>query len=255
MSRDTRGTCPGDGPQAVPGTVPGTVLAGARPHARARTCAPAHAPARPQPNPTQPNPLSLPEERETYLSNPVPEAEPELPAPQAAHSERRWRSFPKGWRGWSIDTASEAVAQGLTTADLAGHVDYWTLRDFPGGAVSDLDGELRRGIPGIAARKRKATAAARAAPASTPPPAPDPYSWAPTAEHRTLAKRHGCNLQHAVNAYRAARLPERIGSTLRVNEDFMRRLQWWCEHGGEFPATGKLSRFEASRQPAKAVGA
>ncbi len=270
LSQGQVGHVPGQAghvPAGVPGSVPGVVLAGARPPAPARTCAPTRVGARPQPNPTQPNPLSLPEERKVDSKDPAPE--PELPpaaargeprpepVPAPARSERRWRSFPKGWRGWSIQTSGEAVAQGLSTADLAGHVDYWTLRDFPGGPVNDLDGELRRAIAGIVARKRKAAAATGAAPPGASPATPDatPHRWAPTAEHRAFAKKHDRNLQDAVNPYRAAGMPERIGTTWRIDEDFMHRLRWWVEHGGDFPATGKRSRFEAAREPARAVGA
>lgn len=153
--------------------------------------------------------------------------------------ERRWKSFPKRWRGWSIETSAEAVARGLTQTDLAAHVDYWSRRRFPGGTVDDLDGELRDALPGIA--ERKAAKSGNAPPA----PAPDPYAWAPTDEHRGFCKRRALDLAFAVQAYRAAGTPKRATSTLAANEDFMRRLKWWAEHG-EFLAAGKLPQRQAA---------
>jgi hypothetical protein len=177
------------------------------------------------------------------------ESEGQEPEPAAStRSGKRWKCFPPDWRGWSLETLAEADARGLTTADLAGHVKYWTVRDFTGGAVTDLDGELRRSLEGIAERKRKPESVAG-------PPAADPYAWAPTAEHRDFAKERRLPLRRAADAYRAARMPDKAGSTLRANEDFMRRLRWWADNGGEFPATGKLPRVEASGEARKAVGA
>lgn len=171
------------------------------------------------------------------------ESEPE-PRPPATREHER---FPIGWK-WSLKTTAAAVARGLTADDLQGHVDYYTTRSFPGGKVNDLDGEgldleLRRSLPGIAERKKKASG-------SAPPAAAEPvdrYAWAPTDEHRKFAKEHALDLRHAVAAYRASKVAETIG-TFRAHDDFMRRLRWWAEHGGEFPI-GKLARTS------KAVGA
>lgn len=158
--------------------------------------------------------------------------------PPSHQSELRWKHFPKGWREWSLETSAEAAALGLTTADLAGHVAYWTLRDFSGGTVNDLDGELRRALPGIVARKRAA-----ASPAARPEAASssNPYAWAPTQEHRAFAKSHDLALQPAVDAYRATGLPDKLG-TLRAHDDFTRRLRHWHETGGFVP-TGPLPRL------------
>jgi hypothetical protein len=94
---------------------------------------------------------------------------------------------------------------------------------------------LQRSLEGIAERKRRGSAPPQA------PPAPDPYAWAPTAAHRAFANARVLRLRVAADAYRAARMPDDLG-TLRANEDFMRRLHWWADNGGEFPATGKLPR-------------
>lgn len=181
--------------------------------------------------------------QERELCEVEPEPEPRPPAP------REHKRFPIGWK-WSLKTTAAAVARGLTADDLQGHVDYYTTRAFPGGTVDDLDGEgldleLRRSLPGIAERKKKAS--------SAPPAAAEPvdrYAWAPTDEHRKFAKEHDppLDLPRAVAAYRAAKLPERASSTLSANDDFMRRLRSWGDQGGDFPI-GKLAR------PSKAVGA
>lgn len=224
---DSRGTH-GDSP-------PGASLTGARPHVPAH--APAHAGAgvRSQPNPTQPNPLfsSLgADERERD--------DRDLEHEPRHQSERRWKHFPKGWCEWSSETAAEAAKLGLTNVDLAGHVDYWTRRNFPGGSVNDLDGELRSALDGIAKRKRAA-----ASPSSQPDAgASNPYAWAPTQAHRELAKRHGLALQLAVDAYRASGLPEKLG-TLRAHDDFTRRLKHWHETD-EFVPTGPLKRAQGA---------
>lgn len=227
---DTRGT-PGD-------TSEGDTLTGARPHAPA----PTRGRARPHSNPPQPSQPSLSsEERELSLR----ESEP----PSSGPREQRWKCFPDGWRGWSLATTAAAVALGLTPDDLAGHVDYWSLRDFPGGSVNDLDGELRRGLDGIAKRKGKTASSA------PPPLAADPYAWAPIAAHRAFAKAHELDLAIAAAAYRTAKVPDRLG-TLKANDDFMRRLEWWAENGGEFRAVGPLPRRESSApETRKAVGA
>jgi hypothetical protein len=221
---DSRGTA-GDSP-------PATSLTCARPHVPAHAPAHAHGGVRTQPNPTQPNPLfsSLGDERERD-----DDREPETPH----QSERRWKHFPKGWREWSSETMDAATRHGLTAADLGGHVDYWTLRNFPGGSVNDLDGELMRSIRGIAERKRAASSSAHDAPGAS-----NPYAWAPTQEHREFAKRHGLTLQLAVDAYRASGLPEKLG-TLRAHDDFTRRLKHW-HVSGEFVATGPLKRAQGA---------
>lgn len=231
-------------------------------HEPSRPVTPSHAESQPSQNVT----LSL---AELSLAEPIsseraresdggrePESEPE-PEPEPSASPRegaKHPSYPEGWR-WSLKTTAEAEARGLTAADLQGHVNYWTVRDFAGGAVTDLDGELRRSLEGIASRKAKATGSIAAG--ATEPI--DRYAWAPTGEHRAFAKERGRDLRIAVDAYRAARMPEKAPSTLRAHEDFMRRLRWWADNGGEFPATGKLPRQRPSAPEAaaacKAVGA
>lgn len=163
-------------------------------------------------------------------------------------TERRWPRFPAGWR-WSDATTAAAAELGLAAGDLQAHVDYWTVRPF---AVppSDLDGELRRSLAGIAERKRGKTGAQPGAP-------PDSYAWTPTAEHRALALLHGFDLRAAVAAYRETGAPDTLG-TLRANEDFTRRLRCWALLGGAFLASGKLPRRPREPEPdaaAKEAGA
>lgn len=224
---DNRGTT-GDGP-------PVASLTCARPHVPASAPAPALAGMRSQPNPTQPNQnLSLgADERER-------DDDRDLEHEPRRQSERRWKHFPKGWREWSSETTTEAARHGLTAADLAGHVQYWTVRDFPGGSVNDLDGELMRSIPGIAERKRGGQGS-RGEPAASV----NPYGWAPTQEHREFHKKAALPpLQLAVDAYRAGGLPEKL-STLPAHDDFMRRLKHWHE-SGEFVPTGPLKRAKGA---------
>jgi hypothetical protein len=240
VSRDVSRGHQGD----AAGHVPGDALADARPPAPAHT----RGRARSQPNPLKPSqtPFSS-EEREAL------EPEPS----SGTRAGPKHARFPVGWR-WSLETSAEAVALGLGADDLQDHVDYWTPRSFAV-PVDDLDGkgldvELRRSLKGIAERKRKGESSA--APPQAPP-APDPYAWAPTDEHRAFAKAQRLELPRAIAAYRAARMPEKFSSTLRANEDFMRRLRWWADNAGErgFPATGRLPRVEASGEARKAVGA
>ncbi len=101
-----------------------------------------------QPNLAQPS--SLPEERAP---------EPRVIPSGAGTRRPSWSSFPKGWR-WSDETTAAAAMVGVTPAQLQEHVDYWTLRDFSGGGVNDLDGELRRSLGTI--RERGETARAKA---------------------------------------------------------------------------------------------
>ena len=238
-----RGT-PGDSG----GHVPGDTLASVRPPAHVSAPARVHALARPQPNPAQPNPLCP--DREAGR-NETRENDASSPPATPERTGQWWLKFPKGWREWSLETAAEAVALGLTRHDLGGHVDYWSLRRFPGGSVDDLDGELRRALPGIAERKRMATERGAA---PEPAASSNPYAWAPTAEHRAFATARSLDLQSAATAYRATGIPDRLG-TLRAHDDFMRRLRWWADHGGDFPASGKLPRVEASPEQRTAVGA
>lgn len=227
-------------------------------HAPSHPVTPSHAPSHdvtPSLDLDRSNPISDPDRASTQereILPPIAEpAEREPPPSSATRGQRRWASFPEGWRDWSLATTAAAVALGLTKKDLAGHVDYWTPRAFPGGAVSDLDFELRRGLEGIAERKR---AASSSAPPGAPP-ASDPYRWAPIAKHRAFARERRLDLARAVDAYHAANAPERLG-TLKANDDFMRRLEWWADNGGEFRAVGALPRRESSAPDArKAVGA
>lgn len=227
-------------------------------HAPSRAVTPPHAPSHDvTPNQGQSQPDLIPSDPDRARAQ-EREILPRLgsdPPPSSATRGRRWASFPEGWRDWSLATTAAAVALGLTPQDLAGHVDYWTPRDFPGGAITDLDFELRRGLDGIAERKRKAERKRNGesnAPPGAPPATVDPYAWAPIAAHRTFAKAHRLDLARAADAFRAARVPDELG-TLKANDAFMRRLEWWAENGGEFPATGKLPRRE-STAPRKAVG-
>jgi hypothetical protein len=66
--------------------------------------------------------------------------------------------FPDGWR-WSSETESAAAMAGVTPADLAEHVRWWTPRRWSV-PVHDLDGALRAALPSI--RKRAETARAKA---------------------------------------------------------------------------------------------
>ncbi len=66
--------------------------------------------------------------------------------------------FPEGWR-WSSETESAAAMAGVTTADLAEHVTWWTPRRWSV-PVHDLDGALRAALPSI--RKRAETQRAKA---------------------------------------------------------------------------------------------
>ncbi len=104
----------------------------------------------------------------------------------------RWSSFPKGWR-WSDETTAAAAMVGVTPAQLQEHVDYWTLRDFSGGGVNDLDGELRRSLGTI--RERGETARAKALRAKQAPARPSFGSPLPLLEpdrkQLAYAERHG----------------------------------------------------------------
>lgn len=230
-----------------------------------RAVTPSHEPSRnvtpSLADPNQTDPISSDPDRASAQereSLPEPAAEPG-PAPSSGtRGGVKHLRFPVGWR-WSLKTTAEAVALGLTAADLQGHVDYWTLRSFAV-PVDDLDGEgldgeLRRSLAGIAERKRKAESSAPSA--GTSPPAGNPYAWAPNAEHRAFAKARGLDLGRAVDAYRAAKMPELLPSSFRADEDFMRRLHWWADNGGDFPATGKRPRREREATPEtlRAVGA
>ncbi len=107
----------------------------------------------------------------------------------------KWPSFPKGWR-WSEETEAAALMQGVTRAQLQEHVDYWTLRDFSGGGVNDLDGELRRTIGTI--RKRSETERAKALRAKQAPArafgGPALPLLEPDRKQLAYAKHHGLDV-------------------------------------------------------------
>lgn len=130
----------------------------------------AEAPRASQPQPQLPTPNS-------QLPTPTREAEPPcapehiteirtVKARAAAHEPpvvpAQYRQYPKGWR-WSAETESEALMQAVSRDDLQEHVTFWTthLWTVP---VTDLDGELRRKIPDIRARRETNQAKARAGP-------------------------------------------------------------------------------------------
>jgi hypothetical protein len=148
------------------------------------------------------------------------------PIPNGAGTRRPgWSSFPKGWR-WSDETTAAAAMVGVTPAQLQEHVDFWTLRDFSGGAVNDLDGELRRVIGSI--RKRAVTEQAKAlrVAASTGPRAfgaAPSTPWDPTSRHLAFAKKHGLDIEALAREFRLARVPDR--RTLHeANEEFGKRM-------------------------------
>jgi hypothetical protein len=58
--------------------------------------------------------------------------------------------YPPGWH-WSPDTEGAAILAGVSVEQLQEQVDYWTTHVFSR-PVRDLDGELRRSIPGIKTR-------------------------------------------------------------------------------------------------------
>lgn len=102
------------------------------------------------------HPISIPSHIEREKDTDSKSASDECPdsSPQVTEIREtgsRWSSYPKGWH-WSRATEAAAMTIGLSPEDLQEHVDFWTLRDFPGGPVRDLDGELTRSLGGI--RKR-----------------------------------------------------------------------------------------------------
>ncbi len=137
----------------------------------ARSLEPVPEPA-PEPAP-EPTPESEPEPATVPLPLPVPLPAPEPPrlrlVPGGADGPR-YPSYPKGWR-WSAETAAAAGIAGVSTDELQEHVSWWTTHDFAR-PCNDLDGELRRSVPGI--RKHSETerfkAAARASPQQTSKP-------------------------------------------------------------------------------------
>lgn len=141
-----------------------------------------------------------------------------------------WWQYPRGWT-WSEATEAEASMQGVTAVQLREHVDYWTLHKFSR-PCTDLDGELRRRIPDI--RKHGETARSKQSQAVTS--TGNAYGFAPTQEHRDFALEHGRDLATAVVLYRAAGTPDRAGSTLAANADFMRRLRCLVETGTFIPS-------------------
>lgn len=168
------------------------------------------------------------------------EGEPEPATRSRTRGRRRRRAepaghwqFPAGWR-WSPATTAAAARAGVTESELAAHVAYWTPRRWSH-EVTDLDGALVLAFDGIKGRR-----------APSEPLASNPYAWAPTAEHRAFATSKGLPLQIAVDAYRASKRPDDLG-TLRANDDFMARLRAWAATG-EFKPTGPLPKpREAAR--------
>jgi hypothetical protein len=82
---------------------------------------------------------------------------PERVEPQGAAEELHGH-FPEGWR-WSSETEAAAAMAGVTPADLAEHVAWWTPRRWSV-PVHDLDGALRAALSSI--RKRAETERAKA---------------------------------------------------------------------------------------------
>jgi len=143
-----------------------------------------------------------------------------------------WSSFPKGWR-WSTETEQAAAMVGVTPAQLQEHVDFWTLRDFSGGAVNDLDGELRRVIGDIRKRAEVQQAKAKRLAASAGPrsygSAPS-TPWEPTSRHRAYAAKHKLDIEALAREFRLAEVPER--RTLHsCNEEFGRRMSLVAKGG------------------------
>jgi hypothetical protein len=147
-----------------------------------------------------------------------------------------WWQYPDGWK-WSAETSAAALAVGVTEAELAEQVRFWTNRRWSV-PCTNLDGELQRSFDGIIAyRKRTGGAALGDAAQGGGVFTTGQYKWTPTDEHRAIAA--GRPLSHAVEAYRAAKTPDRFASTLQVNDDFTRRLRHWID-SGEFIAAGPL---------------
>lgn len=152
-----------------------------------------------------------------------------------------WRQYPPGW-SWSPETAAAAAAKGVTPAELQETVTFWTTHLWSAPAT-DLDAELVRRLDGIVEYRSKKGGPRGAAAGA---PAANPYRWAPTDEHRAIAKAHALPLPFAVDAYRATGRPDRLSSTLKANDDFTARLKWWAT-SGEFVATGPLPKAARAR--------
>jgi hypothetical protein len=109
-------------------------------------------------------------------------------------------------------TAAAAMV-GVTPAQLQEHVTYWTLRNFSGGGVNDLDGELRRSIGSI--RERGETARAKALRAKAAPPRAFGAQPLPAFEANSkalaYAKRHGLDVAGMVKALIEDGVPDKLG--------------------------------------------
>lgn len=143
-----------------------------------------------------------------------------------------WPCFPKGWR-WNDETTAAAAMVGVTPAQLQEHVTYWTLRNFSGGGVNDLDGELQRSIGSIRERgeTQRAKAKRAATSAGTRPYGAAPSTpWEPTSRHRAYAAKHQLDIEALAREFRLAEVPER--RTLHeCNEEFGRRMSLVAKGG------------------------
>jgi hypothetical protein len=186
------------------------------------------------------------DEGELALELAEPEAEPAAAEPPKRRRARvaeptaapgEWLQYPAGWK-WSAATAAAAAAKGVTPAELQETVNYWTIHKWRSPAT-DLDAELVHRLDGILKHRAKNGGGSAAG-----PPATNAYRWAPTDEHRSFAKKHALPpLAHAVEAYRAGGVPDKLG-TLRANDDFLRRLEAWVATG-EFVAKGPVPKHRA----------
>lgn len=218
-------------------------------HAPSRAVTPSLALA--QQNLSPPNPHGG--EKNDELDEPEPEVEGELVAEPAELDELAepfelplgaepqatpalHYGFPLGWR-WSLETTAEAVAQGVTAAELQRHVNYWTTRNWAIG-VTDLDLELRLAIEGIKERRAKN--------GTPPPPAVEPLP-----ETLDYARRHELG-----DAIVAAIVAGVIGDGVAGKHGVERareaiacrmRVAAWQKRIGH-PATGKLTEAEAAER-------
>ncbi len=178
------------------------------------------------PSPASPNvTLSLAQPSLTQPSSLPERASAPQVIPNGAGTRRpRWESFPEGWR-WSDETSAAAAMEGVTEAQLAEHVKYWTPRAFSV-PVLDLDGELRRAIGDI--RKRGETERAKALRAKQAPArafgGPALAVLEATPRHAAYAKKHGLDVGAIVAAIIEEGLPDKLGLG-RARELIGERLQ------------------------------
>lgn len=143
-------------------------------------------------------------------------------------------SYPRGWR-WSDETRDAAAREGLTEADLAEHVEYWTLHHWRNPVDrADLDAETRRQLTSI---KDRVMLARRNGFAAEPI---DRYAWHPDQAARAFCTERNLDLRFAADAYRKAGTPERLGSLI-AHDDFLARLRCWADTG-QFIASGPRPR-------------